>query len=100
MKNRSGWAFSFFIYLFYIYTVYIYIHASSPPGVCVNVEHGTPPLDHQFHHEVVPNLAQPNGVKRFPALETRFHYQHDTPFSPSGACTSVEMSETMEEVER
>lgn len=45
-------------------------------------------------------MAQPNGVKRFPALETRFHYQHDTPLSPSSAGTSVEMSETVEEVER
>lgn len=67
--------------------------------MCLNIEHGTLPLDHQFHHEVVPNFAQLNGVKRFPALETRFCYQLDTPYSPSGAGTSVEMSKPMEAVQ-
>lgn len=29
-------------------------------------------------------MLRQNGVKRFLALERRFHYHRDTPFSPSG----------------
>lgn len=48
------------------------------------VKRKPPRLVYHFQDEESPNSLRQNGVKRFLALETRFHYRRDTPFSPSG----------------
>lgn len=58
-------------------------HACLLRQVCV--KHKPPRLVYHFQHERSLNLLRQNGVKRFLALEKRFHYHRDTPFSPSGA---------------
>lgn len=49
------------------------------------VKRKPPRLVYHFQDEESLNSSRQNGVKRFLALERRFHYRRDTPFSPSGA---------------